>query len=58
MATLAAVYDAFYFTAYFFGFMSSTEKIENNAGNNTILNIIGLIATFIGPVLGASIILF
>lgn len=58
MAFLAAVYDAFYYIAYFYGFMTSTEKIENNAGNNTILNIIGSISMFIGPMIGAAIIIF
>ncbi len=58
MAFFAALYDAFYYIAYFYGFMTSTEKLENNSENNTILNIITSVSIFIGPIIGASIILF
>lgn len=57
MAFIAAIYDSFYYIAYFYGFMNSTEKLENNAENNTILNIIASLSLFIGPLIGASIIL-
>ncbi len=58
MAVLAAAYDAFYFIAHFYGFMNSTEKIENNAGNTTILNIVASVSNFTGPLLGSAVILF
>jgi len=56
MAVLSALYDSFYYTGYFFGFMRSTEKIENAASNNIILNILTTASFSIGPLIGAGLI--
>ncbi len=58
MAIFAALYDSIYYIAFYYGVMSSTKEISKSKENNIIINIISTLAWFIGPLIGALIILF
>lgn len=58
MALLMAIYDAFYFIARNYSIIDSSLKKENLKKNNVIINIIDKISRFLGPMIGAGIILF
>lgn len=58
MALFSASYDSFYYVAYYYGVMDNTIDIENSKSNNIIVNIASTLSWFIGPLIGAFIILF
>ncbi len=57
MATLAAIYDAFYYVASLNIFMESSKDPENSGKNTSILNIVSSMAYLLGPFAGSAILL-
>ncbi len=57
MATFAALFDSFFYNAYYYLIFESTEKLENVKANNIIINTMANLAYFSGPLIGAGIIL-
>lgn len=58
MATFSALFDSFFYNAYYYLIFATTEKIENVKTNNIIVNTLINFSYLVGPLIGSGIILF
>lgn len=58
MALLMAIYDAFFYISRNYTIIDSSLKKENLKKNNFIYNAVRRVSKFIGPMVGASVIIF
>jgi hypothetical protein len=57
MAIFSALFDSFFYLAYYYGSIEATQKIENVKTNNIILTTLANISYMLGPMIAAGIIL-